>query len=436
MPLLHPDSSKFVAVKDRLLSLDPISYAKQVYLIFRQPKKIIISNLLLSYWLLLSRHKFSYRCWASELSLLQEEKVQGDSIRRYMTPEMLTFVQGLLRKSLETRYSTFMESKGFEVFPAVYVQDATHFQLPKHLSAAFPGSGGVCEGTATAKIQAVLSLKYGQFTDFQLGSFRNNDQGDALRFVEHLNTGDLLIRDLGYFKLGAFQAIAQKKAYFLSRYRPGVVVTDAQTKKRIPLLKTLKKKQFIDMDVIIGTKDSVKCRLIAVPVPEEVAQKRREKAAKDRHKDANHSEEYMKLLSYSIFITNVPVEIWALEQVVKAYKCRWYIEILFKGWKSHLRLGKNFPEGQITEFKARFFIYASLLMVTMIVMPAFSYLQKRVQTKGRQVSILRLCEFINSFLSLILMTDKGDFLVEVAENQCCYQKRRKPNMVQMILSDF
>ncbi|WP_299464636.1 transposase, partial [uncultured Microscilla sp.] len=295
MPLFHLESSKFAAVKDCLLSLDPISYAQKVGLIFRKPKKIIVSNLLLSYWLVLSRRKFSYRCWATELSLLQEQNVEADSIRRYMTPEMLTFVQGLLHKSLATRCTTFIKSKGFETFPAVYVQDATHFRLPKHLSVAFPGSGGKGKDSATAKIQAVFSLKQGQFADFQLGSFRNNDQGDALRFVEHLNEGDLLIRDLGYFKLGAFHEISQKGAYFLSRYRHGVVVTDAKTKKRIPLLKTLKKKQFIDMDVILGTQDSVKCRLIAVPVPPDVAQKRRENAAKDRHKDTNHSEEYMKL---------------------------------------------------------------------------------------------------------------------------------------------
>ncbi|WP_299455450.1 transposase, partial [uncultured Microscilla sp.] len=142
----------------------------------------------------------------------------------------------------------------------------------------------------------------------------------------------------------------------------------------------------------------------------------------------------MKLLSYHIFITNVPKEIWTLEQVIEAYKCRWYIEILFKGWKSHLGLGKNLLENHMTAFKAMFFIYASLLMVTMVVMPAFNYLQKRV--KDRQVSILRLCEFINSFLPLMLMTNKGEVLVEIAEKQCCYQIREKPNMVQMILSDF
>jgi len=127
--------------------------------------------------------------------------------------------------------------------------------------------------------------------------------------------------------LGAFNEIIKKKAYFLSRYRFGTTVFNVKSGKRLSLLKLLRKKKRLDMEVMLGANKEVSCRLVAIPLPEEIANTRRMRAADDRHEGANHSDEYMELLGYSIFITNVPSEIWNMTQVAEAYKGRWYIVV-------------------------------------------------------------------------------------------------------------
>ena len=245
----------------------------------------------------------------------------------------------------------------------------------------------------------------------------------------------MIIRDLGYSKLDTFKQIAEKEAYFVSRYKPGAIIFDAKNGERIDLLKKLKRKKFVDFEVKIGVKAQMKCRLVAVPVPPEIAQKRREKAKAHRNKKTKHSKAYYDLLDFSIFITNVPEDFWTLKQIMEAYKCRWYIEIIFKGWKSHLKIGKAFPKSKVGEFNVRFLLYASLLMVTLIVMPFFQYLQKRAEQNGKQISILRLCEFISSFLMFMIMSKDWEIIVEMADYHCTYDVRvNRENMIQMIYS--
>ena len=172
IPPVLPISSTFNldAAQGNLESLDPIVYAKEVGVISRESKKISITNLLLSHWVQVSKGHHGYGCWSKELSFLQQETVHRTSVRQHMTPEMLVYIEGLLGKSLKHKCDSFMGGDLFEGFEEVYVQDATHFSLPKHLVDVFPGSGGKGKGSATAKIQAVLNLKRGQFADFKLGS--------------------------------------------------------------------------------------------------------------------------------------------------------------------------------------------------------------------------------------------------------------------------
>ena len=437
--------SSFTGIKKRLGYLKPIALAKKLKVVVRKPKKILVTNLLLSYWLLISKGKSSYENWAMELSMLQKETVSSQAIWKRVDSNMLIFVEELLEKSLRQKCDSFVNTKLFGTFRNVEIQDATHFRLPKNMHSIFPGSGGKGEGTSTAKIQAVFNLKKGNYSDFKLTSYRENDQGDSPRFVEKLKKNDLIIRDLGYAVLGVFNEIIDKKAYFLSRYKYKTTVFDAKSGKKVSLLKLLKKRKQLDMEVILGAKKEVTCRLVAIPLPEEVANTRRMRAEDERHEDANHSDEYMALLGYSIFITNVPAETWSMIQVAEAYRCRWYIEILFKSWKSHLNFKMTIPDRYVNEHRVKFFFYATLLMVTLLVMPFFAYLQKKVGHKaeksrftgGKQISILRLCGFVNMFLLFIIYDQCRDFMIEMAEKFCTYQlSNQRKNSIQMIYTDF
>lgn len=48
-------------------------------------------------------------------------------------------------------------------------------------------------------------------------------------------------------------------------------------------------------------------------------------------------------INYSAFITNVPIEILSAEIIGTIYQLRWEIELIFKQWKSQLKM--NVLEG-------------------------------------------------------------------------------------------
>ena len=162
-----------------------------------------------------------------------------------------------------------------------------------------------------------------------------------------------------------------------------------------------------------------------MPLPEQIVNQRRRKAKENRNSNANHSKRYFELLGYGVYITNVEEGIWSPKEVLEAYRCRWYIEILFKAWKSHLKLAIGLPERYMNKQRVELFFYMAFLMLTLVVMPLFIVLQKRVKNKNNTVSILKLCSFIRSNMEALISGKKCSHILKVAERYCLYEHRKK-----------
>ena len=402
----------------------------------RKYRKFSAVDIILSYWQLLSTGEFSYDKWAIQIGLLTNKAISGQALWKRLGKEMTELLKVLLHKSFQQKYNTFLSPAVFDYFTNVYIQDATHFSLPRVMSSIFPGSYSRFGESATAKIQAIFNIRSGLFAGFNLASFRDNDQKDSARIIGQLQEKDLVIRDLGYFVLSAFSKIIRKKAFFLSRFRYGVCLLDIQTGNPLDLHKLVKNKNgAIDMQVKLGKKEGITCRLIAVAVPQQVANERRRKAKNDRNKTANHKKGYMELLGYTIFITNVPDQIWDIEQVVKAYRARWYIEILFKSWKSNLKIKNNIPERYITPTRAEFFFYASLLMVNILVLPVFIDAFNKGLAQGKYISILKTCAFISVNIILFIQNSDPKSLIKSILQSCQYEsRRRRINAIEYLIN--
>ena len=411
------------------------SLAKKCGVTQRKDRKFNSVDLILSLWQLISNGEFSYDKWAIQIGILTNGKVSGQAVWKRTRTPLLELMKQLLKKSLQQRFDALIDSSTFKAFPNVYIQDATHFSLPQKLSSVFPGSYSRYGYSATAKIQAIFNIKKGVFSDFKLNSFRDNDQKDAARIAEQLNTGDLVIRDLGYFVIEAFLKIAQKGAFYLSRYKFGLSVFNSKSGKKLILLKELKRRGKIDMEIEMGANKKITCRLIAVPIPTIIADQRRRKVKQNRHKNSNHSKEYYKLLGYTIYITNVTKEIWPNDESVEiAYRSRWYIEILFKGWKSNLKIKLDVARQYIDQQRAELLCYGSLLMVCVLVMPIFINAHKHVIEKKRQISILKTCAFINQHLGLILQSKSLGMILDQIQYFCVYESRNdRQNAIENML---
>jgi hypothetical protein len=155
--------------------------------------------------------------------------------------------------------------------------------------------------------------------------------------------GVLFIFDLGYFKLQAFARIVEAGAYFLSRLNHQTTILDATRECLQPLdlaswLNTVVGNSS-EHAIFLGAKEQVAARLIAYRLPESVVNARRRIAKKKaKKKGYTPSKTHLQLLSWNLFITNVPCTIWHTETVGKVYPIRWQVELIFKSWKSYCHL--------------------------------------------------------------------------------------------------
>jgi len=204
------------SIRKSLSYLQPQALAKKMELAKRKTRKFTPTDLILALWQTFLKELFSFDNVALNLSAQNKNKtISGQAVWKRLTAKKFnSFIKKLLEKSLKKRYDTLMESKLFKAFSNVYIQDATHYKLARHMAKYFLGSYSKKDPTATAKVQAVFNLTKGVFVDFKLCSFRDNDQGDAPRFVKKMKKGELIIRDLGYAVLTVFKQISDKKAYF------------------------------------------------------------------------------------------------------------------------------------------------------------------------------------------------------------------------------
>jgi hypothetical protein len=230
-----------------------------------------------------------------------------------------------------------------QMFSAIRIVDSSIMSLPAAMQERYPGCGG-SGPLASLKIQLVFDFLVGNFQQICLQAGRSSDQAywDYLKVVQ---LGSLTLVDLGYFCLDAFRAIAEAQAYFLSRYLyPTALLTLEGQRIDVVIWLNRESQNRIDLPVLLGSRQRLPCRVIAVRAPTAAVADRRRKAiekARQHHKVLTQA--YLDLLAWSLFVTNVPAQRLSLDQVILLYRIRWQIELLFKVWKSYAGLNAIGP---------------------------------------------------------------------------------------------
>jgi hypothetical protein len=216
-----------------------------------------------------------------------------------------------------------------ERFTAVYVQDSSTIILPEVFAAQWHGCGGSTASSASAalKLQARLEMRTGRL-DVQLQEGRASDRAAVL--PGPLPAGALRLADLGYWSLEAFAALEQHKVFWLSRLQMQTAVYDA-TGARRDLLEILEAQptDTIELAVTLWERQRLASRLLAVRVPQDVADARRRrlrKAARDKGRQVSASR--LALAAWTLFVTNVPTECLTLREALVLGRMRWQIEVL------------------------------------------------------------------------------------------------------------
>ena len=141
---------------------------------------------------------------------------------------------------------------------------------------------------------------------------------------------------MGYFKLAAFATIAAAQAYFLSRFNHQTTLREviAGRTQLLDLPRCLghDSRALLEKAVILGTRDRVAARLIAVRMPEAIVNERRRQAhAVAKKRGYTPSQAHLTLLAWNLFITNVPATVWPPKTVGIVYALRWQVGVSSQG---------------------------------------------------------------------------------------------------------
>ena len=413
-----------------LLSLLPLpSLAKTSGFFQRRPKKLSLQAFVQSLLLSLSSTHYSLHHWAAQLSALQNKLFSKQALHRRCNQRLLDFLHLTLAAVLANLCGSDCSTEFLGRFKRVLLQDSTVLTLHPALAEHFAGCGNQRRAsTAGLKIQAIFDLCSQRWIHFQLGAAKDNDQKASPLILEHLQAGDLVIRDLGYAALKVWRQIIAQGAYFLSRWRNDLGLFDPQTNQPLDLLALLQQNpQLCSLEVLAGSQERLALRLVALRLPAQLAaqRRRRAKARAQRDRSLRPSQRYLKLLDWTILLTNVPAHHATAQQLLEAYGTRWQIQVLFKSWKSHFQVGQ-LPHSKPLWVLIQ--ISAKLL--------AIALLQNRFRPLGYTqtatvLSPLKISAYLCRLLPLIAASPHRNWLDHFLYF-CRYDSRRRPNFFQKL----
>jgi Transposase DDE domain len=320
-------------------------------------------------------------------------------------------------------------------FTAVYVQDSSTIVLPDALAAVWHGCGGSTpERTSAAlKLQVRLEMRMGALV-VQLQDGRASDRTAVL--LPGLPAGALRLADLGYWSLEALQTLGQQGVLWLSRLQAQTAVYDTTDQRRELLeLLTAHATETLEQEVLLGLEQRVPARLLAVRVPQDVADTRRRRLREAaRQKGRQVSALRLALAAWTILVTNVPPDRLTLREALVIGRMRWQIELLFKLWKSQGYIDESRstkPWRILCEVYAK--LLAMLIQHWFFVVSCWAY-PERSLVKAAQTVRKHALHLASAFQRLKRLTAAIMTVKRCLMAGCRMNRRQKhPNTYQLLL---
>jgi putative transposase len=266
----------------------------------------------------------------------------------------------LLKKLLARAFQQSLGvARGLEgplaAFRDVVLTDSTVIRLHDLLEKRFPACR-TNHTKAALKAHTIMSVRGVGEQSVKVTAEREHD-GPVFRVGPWVRD-HLLMFDLGYFRYQLFACIGRNGGYFLTRLKananPTIVAVNRNHRGRaIPLVGQR----------LRDVADRMQRQVLDVEV--EVRFPRRRYAGRV-HRDTQRLR-VVGLLDrttgeYHLYVTNVPTEKLAAEDVGIVYSLRWQVELLFKELKSHYRI-EDMPSSKRVVVEV--LLYAALL--TMVI---------------------------------------------------------------------
>ena len=339
-------------------------------------------------------------------------------------PEFVVFMKRLVDMAmLQLQQQVLGTDNNLSKFEQIIVQDGSSFAIHDSLRNEFKGRFTKIS-PAAVELHVTWDILNSTPKNIQLAP----DHVSEYKFLPEPETlkNSLFMGDRGYFKLSYFDDIETQGGFFLSRsktsFKPdiiagfnrvGKVLKRFKNKNLKQLKKHIRRSEVVDMDVCRKGKFY---RLIA--------------SWPKGKKEPTY------------WITNLDREKFSASDVVKLYKLRWQIELLFKEWKSWNNL-KKFNTGKKEIMEG--LIWASLLSMLIKRSIAFSVekitkseLSTFMVAKNTQGWFYPLMESITLHLrsEMDYLWDKTVIYLSTYAQRASHSKDRKSGRLQFGVEPF
>jgi len=335
------------------------------------------------------------------------QSLSREGLNKRFTEKASDFLTEILSHYLQianqNKYN--LEIKVLDLFNRINIIDGSSWKVPKGLKDAFPGFN-----VAGCKLQLMYDFKSGVINLLDVTKETLNDQTFSKSLGTIVQAGDLFLFDLGYSIAETLKNIDEKFGYFFSRYNHSAINLYLKIEgeyKKFDILKPLKQlkngENISEFDCFVGTKGKeTPVRLIAIKVPEEVANIRRMKLKKTaKKKNRAVKKESLELCDWTIFVTNIPVEINIdIKTLIAFYPIRWSVELFFKQFKSILKIHKT--EVKTNEHRLRCEVIGKAIVAVFI---SYCYSKARSnlwQTSKKEISFDKTVKYFKRNIALLL----------------------------------
>jgi hypothetical protein len=378
----------------------------------------------------------------------------------------------LMRQLLEEAAGNLLEGQAVRTpllqhfSGGVFLQDGSVVSLPDELKSSWQGCGGGPGASESAvRIQARWEMQCGGLQGLWLQPARQSERQAAamhVPFSEH----SLRIVDTAYLSYADMRAASQSQRFWITGVKANMIFVDGQGRcwNLTEWLRSQSAKQQVaDVWVRAGQQEQVPVRLIALRLPQEVVQRRKQRAncrvegrphgkgvqqlgrrpkrragrqppqrARKHHKVSASKQ---KQLDWVLVLTNVAASVLSPEQVVALMRLRWQIELFWKLCKQEGKIDtwrSSKPQRILTEVYAKLL---GLLMEHWITLQGCWHDPRRSLFKARQVIewtapwlVLALREYVAWQVVLAA-------LCETLGSNCWTDRRHKPPSTFQQLAD-
>lgn len=377
------------------------------------------------------RGALSYNDLAARMDMDGKASVSRQAIAYKTSEAGQCFFKSILAMAMRHKISVPEEFKRNQAFKRIIVQDSTVIKLPSRLYSEFSGVKNAQTTVSNARIQAVYDVLASEFLYYSIDPYSRSDQSAALDFK--IQPGDLSLQDRGYFNLKALRSTLHQKAHTIFRYKHNVTISHPKTAEKIELVSLLKNKGHLDEELLLGPENSeqVRVRVVAFPVPEEIANLRRMKTRKDSRN--NPSKDLLFLVGWSIFITTLSKEEVSQNQIAELYGIRWRIENIFKTWKSNFCFDHIH---NVSPSQLKMMLTARLTIIVLLQNHIFVPLALALRKLGRELSLMKFMRYAqNNFEGMMAYPSQKSRLSNLEKPMLKYavmDKRKRRSLEEQI----